>query len=121
MMRPAERPSPRPADSITFAVAWPRRFLSRYNFFVLPVTGSIQLRVLFFGRLKEVARMAEDSCELAEGATIESVFGFYTQRHPELAKFRASLVASRNQEFVPWETRVCSGDEVAFLPPVSGG
>ena len=77
--------------------------------------------MLFFGRLKEVAGMAEDTCALAEGATIGSVFGFYTQRRPELAKFRASLVASRNQEFVPWDTPVCSGDEVAFLPPVSGG
>lgn len=79
------------------------------------------MKALFFGRLREVAGIAEGSCELCEGATIESVFGFYAQRHPELARFRASLVASRNQEFVPWETPVRSGDEIAFLPPVSGG
>lgn len=86
-----------------------------------PVTVSIHLKVLFFGRLRELAGVSEDACDLPDGATLESVFGFYARRRPELAKFRSSLVASRNQEFVPWETPVRSGDEIAFLPPVSGG
>jgi molybdopterin converting factor subunit 1 len=88
---------------------------------VAPVTVSIHLKVLFFGRLREVVGASEETRDLPDGATLESVFGFYAQRHPELAKFRSSLVASRNQEFVPWETPVRSGDEIAFLPPVSGG
>lgn len=86
-----------------------------------PVTVSIHLKVLFFGRLREVVGASEESLNLPDGATLESVFGFAAQRHPELAKFRSSLVASRNQEFAPWETPVRSGDEIAFLPPVSGG
>jgi len=45
----------------------------------------------------------------------------YSTRIPELAKYRSSVVASRNQEFVAWDTVLHSGDEVAFLPPVSGG
>jgi molybdopterin converting factor small subunit len=103
------------------AAALPPSFLSRYNLFVPPLSTSIRVKVLFFGRLKEVAGLAEDCCDLAEGATIETLFGFYVGRQPELAKFRPSLVASRNQEFAAWETRIASGDEVAFLPPVSGG
>ncbi|MGH9744081.1 MAG: MoaD/ThiS family protein [Candidatus Acidiferrum sp.] len=79
------------------------------------------VKVLFFGRLKEIVGRAEDSVEVADGAPIEAVFTHFGVNHPELARFRASLVASRNQEFAAWSTPLHSGDEVAFLPPVSGG
>jgi sulfur-carrier protein len=79
------------------------------------------VKVLFFGRLKELAGRAEESTQLADSATIEQLFAVCTSRHPELAKYRSSVVASRNQEFAAWDTPLRSGDEVAFLPPVSGG
>jgi molybdopterin converting factor subunit 1 len=79
------------------------------------------VKVLFFGRLKEITGRAEDSIELADTSTIEQLFALYAARHPDLAKYRPSLVASRNQEFAAWDTPLHSGDEVAFLPPVSGG
>jgi molybdopterin converting factor subunit 1 len=89
---------------------------------VPPVSQTIRLKVLFFGRLKELAGYSEDSIEFADAATtIEQLFGVYAARHPEIAKYRSSVVASRNQEFAAWDTPLCSGDEVAFLPPVSGG
>jgi len=72
-------------------------------------------------RLKEIVGRAEDTVELPDGAPIEALFTHYGADHPELARFRASLVASRNQEFAAWNTPLHSGDEVAFLPPVSGG
>jgi molybdopterin converting factor subunit 1 len=90
-----------------------------YNFMV--GNPAIRVKVLFFGRLKEIVGRAEDSVDLAEGAPIEELFARYAARDPELARFRASLVASRNQEFAAWTTPLQSGDEVAFLPPVSGG
>jgi len=43
------------------------------------------------------------------------------EQFPELARFRSSVVASVNQEFAEWRAPLSSGDEVAFLPPVSGG
>lgn len=79
------------------------------------------MKVLFFGRLKDLVGQAEDSAEFADAGTIEQLFALYAARHPELAKFRPSLVASRNQEFAAWDAPLHSGDEVAFLPPVSGG
>jgi molybdopterin converting factor subunit 1 len=81
----------------------------------------MRVKVLFFGRLKEIVGRAEDSVDLADGAPIEQLFAHYGARHPELTRFRASLVASRNQEFAAWSTPLRPGDEVAFLPPVSGG
>jgi molybdopterin converting factor subunit 1 len=79
------------------------------------------VKVLFFGRLKELIGQAEDSIEFADATTIEQLFARYSAGYPELAKYRSSVVASRNQEFAPWDTLLRAGDEVAFLPPVSGG
>lgn len=81
----------------------------------------MRVRVLFFGRLKDIVGRAEDEAELSEGARVEDLFARYGNRFPELARFRASVVASVNQEFAEWRAPLASGDEVAFLPPVSGG
>lgn len=79
------------------------------------------MKVLFFGRLKDVVGNAEESLDLPDTSTIEQLFALYCQRVSELAKYRSSVVASRNQEFAAWDAVLHSGDEVAFLPPVSGG
>ena len=98
------------------------RFPSQgYNSVVQQAASPIHIKVLFFGRLREIVGRAEDSVDLAEGAPIEALFARYRASHPELAGYRGSLVASRNQEFAAWSTPLLSGDEVAFLPPVSGG
>jgi MoaE-MoaD fusion protein len=81
----------------------------------------MRVRVLFFGRLKDIVGRAEEQAELSEGARVEDLFERYGRSFPELAKFRASVVASVNQEFAEWRAPLASGDEVAFLPPVSGG
>ncbi len=82
---------------------------------------AIRVKVLFFGRLKEIVGDPGDSVDIHEGAPIEELFARYAARHPELARYRSSLVATRNQEFTAWSTPLHAGDEVAFLPPVSGG
>jgi len=81
----------------------------------------MRVRVLFFGRLKDIVGKAEEQAELSEGARVEDLFERYGRSFPELARFRASVVASVNQEFAEWRAPLASGDEVAFLPPVSGG
>lgn len=94
---------------------------SRYNSLVPPVSQTVRVTVLFFGRLKDVVGQTEQSLDLNDASTIEQLFALYSQRIPELAKYRSSVVASRNREFAAWDTPLHSGDEVAFLPPVSGG
>jgi molybdopterin converting factor subunit 1 len=93
----------------------------RYNSVVPISSKSIPIKVLFFGRLKEIVGRSEDSLEIANGASIAELFSQYRNTHPELAGYQGSLAASRNQEFAPWSTPLQAGDEVAFLPPVSGG
>jgi len=94
---------------------------SGYNFQVPQVSPTFRVKVLFFGRVRELAGHREEAQELPEGATIADLFERYARRFPELAGFRSSLVASRNQEFAAWNTKLVHGDEIAFLPPVSGG
>ena len=86
-----------------------------------PVSSNLRVNVLFFGRVRELTGLSEEAVELPAGATLADLFGLYTSRFPKLADFRASLVASRNQEFAAWDTTLSFGDDVAFLPPVSGG
>jgi len=85
------------------------------------ISQSIRIKVLFFGRLKEILGRTHESVDLAVESDIESLFAQYASHYPELKQYRSSLVASRNQEFAPWNTALHTGDEVAFLPPVSGG
>jgi molybdopterin converting factor subunit 1 len=85
------------------------------------VPPNLRVRVLFFGRVRELAGMAEESIDMPSGATLTDLFDYYQKRFPPLTGFRSSLVASRNEEFSSWDTPLSSGDEIAFLPPVSGG
>ncbi len=81
----------------------------------------MHVRVLFFGRLKEIVGLAEDIAELSDGARVEDLFARYGRRFPELERFRPSVAAAINQEYAEWRASLSAGDEVAFLPPVSGG
>ena len=96
-------------------------YSSGYNFPVPQVSSTFRVKVLFFGRVHELTGFREETEELHEGTTLDDLFERYTKRFPSLAGFRSSLVASRNQEFAAWDTKVADGDEIAFLPPVSGG
>jgi molybdopterin converting factor subunit 1 len=92
-----------------------------YNSPVPTARKTIRVKVLFFGRLREIVGCAEDFFELTDGESIEVLFTSYGARHPELVEYRSSVVASRNQEFAAWNSALQAEDEVAFLPPVSGG
>jgi MoaE-MoaD fusion protein len=81
----------------------------------------MRVHVLFFGRLKEIVGCAEDVTEVGEGSCVDDLFARYGERYPELIGFRNSVVASVNQSFTDWRSRLTENDEVAFLPPVSGG
>ena len=82
---------------------------------------SMRVRVLFFGQLKDITGVSEEDAELSEGARVEDLFERYGRRFPKLAEFRPSIAASVNQEYAGWRAPLSTGDEVAFLPPVSGG
>jgi len=82
----------------------------------------MRVRVLFFGMLKDLAGDASaGEMDFPEGATLGTVFETCAQRFPALREIARSIVMARNQEFADLSTKLQEGDEVAFLPPVSGG
>ncbi|HEY6988565.1 MAG TPA: molybdenum cofactor biosynthesis protein MoaE [Bryobacteraceae bacterium] len=81
----------------------------------------MRVRVLFFGALKEITGHAEEALEVPAGATLEDVFRIYSERHETLRQRRPSTLFARNREFARGDAVLADGDEIAFLPPVSGG
>lgn len=81
----------------------------------------MQVRVLFFGILKDIVGTAEETLQVSPGITLAGLFERYAERFATLRNKRSSIVLARNQEFSTPETELTEGDEVAFLPPVSGG
>ena len=81
----------------------------------------MRINVLFFGMLKDIVGQTEDHVILEEGASIGQLYEIYSARLPRLAKHSSSILFSRNREFADRSELLQEGDEVAFLPPVSGG
>jgi len=79
------------------------------------------VKVLFFGMLKDLVGRSEERIELEAGASLGAVFERYAARFPRLQEMSGSIVLARNQEFAGPEAVVGEADEIAFLPPVSGG
>jgi molybdopterin synthase catalytic subunit len=78
-------------------------------------------RVLFFGVLKDLVGRSSEETEFAEGADLAVVLEFYAARYPRLKEMAGSIVVARNREFAPLSAGLAEGDEVALMPPVSGG
>lgn len=79
------------------------------------------VRVLFFGVLKEAAGAAEAELELPAGATVAAALEAAAAQWPGLARHRRSTVAAVNQKYASKTDVLREGDELALLPPVSGG
>lgn len=58
---------------------------------------------------------------MEEGLRLDDLFAQYAARFPSILKMRASIVLAVNQQFALDNPELRDGDEVAFLPPVSGG
>jgi MoaE-MoaD fusion protein len=81
----------------------------------------MQIRVLFFGVLKDLVGRSSETIELPEGATVEAVLHHYSLQAPRFEAMLPSLALSVNQEYSRGDWVLRPGDEVALLPPVSGG
>jgi sulfur-carrier protein len=81
----------------------------------------VRVTVRVFARLREILGAAELERDAPDGATVASVWQSLVDERPALAPYSSSISAARNLEYVPMATAVADGDEIAFLPPVSGG
>jgi molybdopterin converting factor subunit 1 len=82
---------------------------------------AIAVRTRLFARLREQAGAEVGSVELPPGSTVADVWAALQRLHPGLTADRESVRGALNQQFTEWSSPVADGDEVAFIPPVSGG
>lgn len=81
----------------------------------------MQVLVLFFGITRDITGRSSESLDLTDGASVESLYERYAAQFPALRAMGPSLVLAVNQDFADHSRMLADQDEVAFLPPVSGG
>ena len=81
----------------------------------------MQIRILFFGVLKDLVGRSTDIIDLPEGTRVKDVLSHYVRLAPRIEAVLPSLACSVNEEYAGVDRRLAAGDEVALLPPVSGG
>jgi molybdopterin synthase catalytic subunit len=81
----------------------------------------MRVKVLFFGITHDLTGCAQEQVELAEGENLEALRRQYERRFPKLLTVGNALILAVNQEIADGCTPLHDGDEVAFMPPVSGG
>jgi len=80
----------------------------------------MRVRVLFFGILKDVTGKSEECVDLREGAAVRDLLAHYGSM-PRFHGVLSSIAVAVNQQYAPADTVLKASDEVALLPPVSGG
>lgn len=81
----------------------------------------MRVRVLLFGVLKDIFGRGEDALELSSGATTADLLDHYRRLAPAQRNLFQSLALAVNQQYASHSQVLNDGDEVAILPPVSGG
>src|ERR1700729_690537 len=82
---------------------------------------SMRVTVLFFGVLKEILSSESQTLDLPPGATVDAVLRHFRELFPQQPKLWSTLAVAVNQSYATSGCLLRDGDEVALLPPVSGG
>lgn len=81
----------------------------------------MRVKVQLFARLRELAGCGHCECDVPAGSSVDDVWRALTARHPALGPFAGAISCAVNTDFARMSAAVHDGDEIAFLPPVSGG
>jgi molybdopterin synthase catalytic subunit len=81
----------------------------------------MKVKVLFFGLTHDLTGFEEERVEIPEGENLDALWRRYALRFPRLGEMKNSLLVAINQEIADRTRPLKDGDEVAFMPPVSGG
>ncbi len=81
----------------------------------------MKIKLKFFGQLRELAKLQETEIEVRVDATVNDLKGIVAERFPSLRAHLKVVSVAVNNEYAAKETILKDGDEVALLPPISGG
>lgn len=81
----------------------------------------MQITVRLFARLRDIAGTSEIQQKWPDGSTAQVVWDTLAAEHPDLGEYRNTVSTAINEEYARMDHPLSDGDEVAFLPPVSGG
>jgi molybdopterin synthase catalytic subunit len=81
----------------------------------------MKIKVLFFGVTRDLTGLQQEQTEIPEDLNLDGLWGRYAARFPRLKDLSQVLLLAVNQEIAEGTRALKDGDEVAFLPPVSGG
>jgi MoaE-MoaD fusion protein len=85
------------------------------------MADKVRITVLLFGQAREWARSPNLDLKLEAPATVENAFAILKSQHPKLADIERSLLFAVNEEYASLSHPLSDGDQLAILPPVSGG
>jgi len=81
----------------------------------------MKIKVKLFAVFRDIVGAKEEDLEIQSGTTVKGLLDGYIERFPQMAKFRDHIILSVNKEYGAPAKVLKEGDEVSFLPPVSGG
>ncbi len=81
----------------------------------------MKVNIRLFAGLHELLGQRNVALELTDGATVADLRTRLAQDFPVVAPYLTTLVCAVDEEYAPSEHRLRDGDEVAIIPPVSGG
>ena len=81
----------------------------------------MKIKVKFFASFREAVGKSEVDVDIKEKTDISRLLEILKTEHPELGKLIEPVIVSVNREYATYDTILKDGDEVAILPPVSGG
>ena len=81
----------------------------------------MRISVLFFASARELAGCSELALDVPAGCTAAAALELLLERFPALAPLCSSLQVAVNQRYAPPDTPLAEGDELALIPPISGG
>lgn len=81
----------------------------------------MKIKVKLFASFRQITGKSELNIELAEGSTVAGLLSDLIKAHPKIEAISHNSLVSINLNYGPFDTVLRDGDEVAFIPPVSGG
>lgn len=81
----------------------------------------MKIKIRFFASYREITRLREKDYDIEDGTTAYDLLQNLIQEYPQLASIASNILYAINGEYMPPHTELRAGDEVVFVPPMSGG